>query len=526
MTLRILFVVLWAAALTAPLCLEPPPPPDTRVLPGLPTFGHPLGSDQFGRDFATRLLFAIGPSAALAASGTAVVLAAALAWAVAEGGWDRPRLGCLLATLAGGLMAVPDLAVLAALHGHRPHDLNDSTRAAAMAINVALLATLAAQAVPPLARVLAVRVREVAASSSARRTRFYNVRGLNLLTREFLPQLAPDLGWATATAFPRFLHAEAALSVLGLGFLDVDGLGELLRDGLARVGAAWGPTSAAAAVQVCGVSAAMVGLALSPRLWSARPLPVAPSAAPTDELAPLPDYTGAAVGIRGLTVTAPGGAPILTDVSLALVPGVNVLCGPSGSGKTTLATVLLGNLAPGWSVRVDEMWLLRDDGRLDLASMPPAERRRLAGRLVARVPQAAQSSLDPRYAPLELSRLALRAHAPDITDAEADRRATEAFRAAQLPARCWRLKAGKLSGGECQRVLIGLAHLHRPALVVYDEPTTALDPATRDGVLALIRAQGSTALVITHDPDVAAIADVTHWLEGGRVGVKPQGDPV
>ncbi len=77
-----------------------------------------------------------------------------------------------------------------------------------------------------------------------------------------------------------------------------------------------------------------------------------------------------------------------------------------------------------------------------------------------------------------------------------------------------------LSGGEQQRVAIGRALANRPALLLADEPTGALDTAAAEGVIDLLGAQhaaGQTIVMVTHDPDVAGVADRRVHLLDGRV---------
>lgn len=79
----------------------------------------------------------------------------------------------------------------------------------------------------------------------------------------------------------------------------------------------------------------------------------------------------------------------------------------------------------------------------------------------------------------------------------------------------------ELSGGELQRVALARALVHRPALVLADEPTGNLDPETADGVLQLlartIKARGATGILVTHSPHAASTADRVLRLERGKL---------
>jgi putative ABC transport system ATP-binding protein len=84
----------------------------------------------------------------------------------------------------------------------------------------------------------------------------------------------------------------------------------------------------------------------------------------------------------------------------------------------------------------------------------------------------------------------------------------------------------ELSGGELQRVALARALVHRPALVLADEPTGNLDPETADGVLRLlartIKERGATGILVTHSPHAASTADRVLRLERGRLSEAPR----
>jgi putative ABC transport system ATP-binding protein len=102
---------------------------------------------------------------------------------------------------------------------------------------------------------------------------------------------------------------------------------------------------------------------------------------------------------------------------------------------------------------------------------------------------------------------------------EAKARTAELLEALDLAGKD-RALPGTLSGGEQQRVAIGRALANRPDLVLADEPTGALDSAASQAVIGLLRDQhdaGQTIVMVTHDPEIAAVADRTIHLRDGRV---------
>src|SRR5436189_3725054 len=91
-----------------------------------------------------------------------------------------------------------------------------------------------------------------------------------------------------------------------------------------------------------------------------------------------------------------------------------------------------------------------------------------------------------------------------------------------------RHRPSQLSGGQQQRVAIARALITRPEVVFADEPTGALDPHTAVGVLRLLRgaADGTTVVIVTHDPQVTRFCDRAVFLHGGRVDrVLPEPEP-
>lgn len=181
------------------------------------------------------------------------------------------------------------------------------------------------------------------------------------------------------------------------------------------------------------------------------------------------------------------------DLTVARGEFVTVV-GPSGSGKSTLLNVagLLDRPTAG------RYWL---DG-IDVASLPERSRTALRGHRIGLVFQAYH--LLATRTVLENVMLAGVYQAVPHTVRRA--RATEALDRVGLGARAQAL-AGELSGGERQRVAIARAVVHRPSLLLCDEPTGNLDSVSAAAVLGLLaelHAQGMTLLLITHDRSVAA----------------------
>ncbi len=201
--------------------------------------------------------------------------------------------------------------------------------------------------------------------------------------------------------------------------------------------------------------------------------------------------------------------PVLDGVDLDLPPGsVTALVGPSGSGKSTLLNVVSGIDRP-------------DAGTVELAGTPLhalSERERTLARR-DRIGFIFQFfNLVPTLTVLENLLLPLELAGRGGAGAEARARALLGRVGLEDRADSW---PDRLSGGEQQRVAVARALVHRPELILADEPTGNLDSGTGARVLelleALVRAEGATLLMVTHAEEVAARADRVLELRGGKL---------
>jgi peptide/nickel transport system ATP-binding protein len=220
--------------------------------------------------------------------------------------------------------------------------------------------------------------------------------------------------------------------------------------------------------------------------------------------------------IEGLSVSI-GGMPLIHDVSLGVDAGeVLGLVGASGSGKSLTALALARLLPPG--AAVNGRILL--NGR-DLAGNNAAQMRAIRGRDIGMVFQDPMSALNPLMTIGEQVAETVRVHG-GAPAKEARRMALAALDRVAL-----RGEAGdpgrhphELSGGQRQRVAIAVAIAMSPALLIADEPTTALDAAARGEVLDLLLdlVRGGMGLVlITHDMALLGRADRVAVMQQGRV---------
>jgi ABC-type lipoprotein export system ATPase subunit len=206
-----------------------------------------------------------------------------------------------------------------------------------------------------------------------------------------------------------------------------------------------------------------------------------------------------------------GGTAALQGLTLGVEEGeIVVALGPSGSGKTTLLRAVAGleRLSAG-TARVLGTDLSRTGSRATAAFR--AERVGLLDQHYAR-------SLSPDLTCRQTVALQLRLLG---RDAAASRRAAdELLDRVGLQGR-GDARPTELSGGEQQRVAVCAALAHRPQLLLADEPAGELDLETAENVYRLlgelVRERGGSALVVSHDPAAAAVADRQVWIRDGRV---------
>ena len=228
--------------------------------------------------------------------------------------------------------------------------------------------------------------------------------------------------------------------------------------------------------------------------------------------------------VRDLVIEAGphGAAPIriVKGVSFDVPPGkVVALIGESGSGKTTISLASLGYTKPGLHFGGGEVRL---QGR-DMVQLEPIERLNMRGENVAYLAQSAAATFNPALKINEQVTESAVVHGA-MTQAQANARARELYGALELPEpdRIGSRYPHQVSGGQLQRLMAAMALVTKPALLVLDEPTTALDVTTQIEVLKafkkVIAEEGSAAIYVTHDLAVVAqIADYIVVLYGGEI---------
>ena len=209
---------------------------------------------------------------------------------------------------------------------------------------------------------------------------------------------------------------------------------------------------------------------------------------------------------------------IVNGLSLNLQKGEIVgLIGESGAGKSTLGLAALGYTKPGCRIVSGS---IRFDGQ-ELTTLPETELRKLRGVRVSYVAQSAAAAFNPAHRLIEQFSETSIQHGR-MSAIEANQRGRELFRQLELPDpdHFGERYPHQVSGGQLQRAMTAMAMGCQPEIVVFDEPTTALDVTTQIEVLAAIKeavhTRGSAAIYITHD--LAVVAQVADRIMVLRYG--------
>jgi peptide/nickel transport system ATP-binding protein len=219
-----------------------------------------------------------------------------------------------------------------------------------------------------------------------------------------------------------------------------------------------------------------------------------------------------------------GGSEVLKGISLDAPGGVITgLAGESGSGKTMTGLAVIGLQPAGSRVAGTIAFDDGDAGVPNLLDLSPRAMNRLRGRRIAMVFQDPTASLQPMLSVGTQLTDHVRYHL-HLDKQAAARRAIELLERVRVPdpESAVRRYPHQFSGGQLQRIAIAIAIACDPAVLIADEPTTALDVTVQAGILRLLRELtddlGLAVLLVTHDLGVmSAVADTVAVMRAGSV---------
>jgi peptide/nickel transport system permease protein len=471
---------------------------------------HPLGTDQLGRDVFARTLVAARLSVLLAVVTTVVATVIGVVLGAVPVVLGR-RVGRAVVWLINLLVAFPGL--LLALFLSMVFGLSDQSAVLSLAIALA----------PGIARLTYTTSSAVAKADYVSAARLLNVPRHKVILRHVLPNIAEPLAINTATVVGSALLSFAGLSYLGFGVQSPSfDWGRMLSDGLTNIYS--DPAAALApgvAIVLAGTTFILIG-EIAAQVFGQQHLrgrilsKVAAAAVLGRPATDPPDNVGVADGspvlrVENLSVDFPGDGGVfrpVNGVSFAVGPGEIVgVVGESGSGKSLTASAVGALVPPPGRVTADRLELSGQD----IQRMRPAARDRLLGTSLATVFQDPMSALNPavrvgrqlaEVSTVHQGMTTRAALAKAVKRLAAVRIAAPERRAHQYPS--------EFSGGMRQRAMIAMGLMGEPALIVADEPTTALDVTVQREVLTLLRqvADGRSAAVLFISHDIAVISEI------------------
>lgn len=493
---------------------------DLTQLGSPPSREHPLGTDAGGRDVLARVLTATRLSVLMALAATAIGVTLGILFGVLP--TVLPRRGARFVMSATGMaLAFPALLLTIVVS----IIVGTGVLGAMVAIGFAM--------VPFYARLTQTLAASVSGRDYVLAARVLGAGPIRILGRHVLPNVRDPLIVNASIGAGSALVAFAGLSFLGLGVQAPEfDWGRLLNEGLSQIYVNPAPALAPGfAVVFAGIVFTLIGetlayaLGIENALHSRRRRPSLPPA-PVEPLA----GSDSLLSVRGLRIAVPqadGWSYPVRGVDFDLARGEVVgIVGESGSGKslTCMAVAALIEeplVASAHSVRFDGKELTQKGV---ISSTPSTGLSHHLGKRMAFVFQDPSTSLNPA---LHVGpQVSENGHLHEgMSHREAERRMIDRLRAVHIddPERRARQYPHEFSGGMRQRAMIASGLMGEPALIIADEPTTALDVTVQRGVLSLLRdinqQKDVAILLVSHD--IAVITSIC-----SRVLVMYQGEIV
>jgi peptide/nickel transport system permease protein len=473
-----------------------------------PSSHHLLGTDTLGRDVLSRLLY----GGRICFEGVAEAVGVALALGVPAGlvaGYLKGRVDTVVSRLIEVAMAIPGIIVLL---------MALSVFGNSIAPAMIALGVLSA---PALARVVRSATLEVSGELYISAARVIGLRPRQIMARHILPRITGPIVVNASILCGSALLVQAGLAFLGFGVQPpAPSWGSMVQEASTVLAEdSWLIWPSGALIALTVLSFILLGDAIRDSAQATRgSAAVRPArrnrrtrrsrgGAAAEDGAP-GRRTATLLEVRNLSALTSSGTKVVDDVTFSVERGEAVaLVGESGCGKTFTALSVLG-MPPGGGI-IDS-GSVRFQGR-ELTSLSSREWLALRGSGISYIAQEPIVSLDPTFTVGSQLREVIRLHDRSVKGRAAVRRCS-----LELLARCGitrpeevaELYPHQISGGMAQRVSIARALAGNPALLIADEPTTALDVTIQAEILDLIyglQAESQMAvLFVTHDWGVVA----------------------
>ncbi|MBO4627441.1 MAG: ATP-binding cassette domain-containing protein [Lachnospiraceae bacterium] len=505
-----------------------------------PSWKHLFGTDHFGRDVYTRV--AHGAVTTVAIGAMTVLIGGIFGTLIgALAGYIGGTFDAIIMRINDCLLAFPSILLALVFVGV----FGPSEKNVVIALGILF--------VPSIARVVRSDVRTQLQSDYVANAKLLGANNVRILFVHILPNIRATLLVTMAVGFNNAVLAESGMSYLGLGVQPPKAsLGRMLSEGQSYLRRApWtvlfpGLILVLAVLGVSLLSDAYSGNqgdTGSPTKLRARitrmlaaagygvkttsenaenAVAAEANAKPND----LPD--DAVLCVRNLAVgfeSAKGELQaVVKDVNFTLHAGERLgIVGESGSGKSMTALSVMG-LLPDTAGVTGEILLRADAGFTNVLTCGRKELAVLRGDAMAMVFQEPMTSLNPTMPIGRQMREMLTHNGILLSKEEQQKRLEDALLEVELTEteRILRSVPKELSGGQRQRVMIAIAMLLRPRLLILDEPTTALDAETRDGILKLLselqKRHGMAVLFISHELAVVRrICQRVMVMDEGRI---------
>ncbi len=475
-----------------------------------PSATHWFGTDHLGRDIFSRVIIGTRSILSLAGLGTLLAVIIGTSFGLISG-YRGGLFDEIVMRSFDSLLAIPALLLALLLLGTIGPSRNS------------ILAVIIIVYTPIVARVVRSEVLAIKTRGFVEAAKLQGESTLHILFREILPSVLPALAVESSLRFSYAIFLVASLGFLGVGVQPpTPDWGLMVNEARNFVRLTpWSLFFPAGAISVLVIGVNLMADGLKRVLQTIVIVP-----APDVKRTTTPGgtkYPAPVLNINNLTISYYQNGNWLDavrDFSLKIEPGQTYgLVGESGSGKSTLALAIMRYLKENGTVRQGDIQF-EERALLDL-SRPEMEH--IWGLRTNLVPQDPFLSLNPSIRIGEQIAETLRHH-QHLGRAEAHRRTLELLRSVRLPdpERVAVSYPHQLSGGMQQRVVIAMALSTDPALLVLDEPTTALDVTTEATILDLLRdlmAEHNTAtLYVSHNLGVVArISDRVTVLYAGEL---------